>query len=183
MLTGMRGSCLPRVSGIALLFVAVGCASLIHRPPLTRDFTAERGVTLRGPADLVQHPADKYPRYSRGINFEGGPTGPPHETRILGGFECPRYDFIISWGSPDSTAPITDDWRSAPKREVQTEDDWPEPWTCSFECTITWLRPGYSKANPRGSDLRWLTLAGRAHTRRDRDEAVRVFNSIRFKPW
>jgi hypothetical protein len=179
----MRPSYLPLASGIALLFVVVGCASLMHRPPPTREFTAERGVTLRGPADLVQHPADKYPRYSVGISFEGGSTGPPRETRILGGFECPRYDFMISWDCPDSTAIIGDAWRSAPKREVQTKDDWPEPWPCSFQCTILWRRPGYPKAHPRGSDLRWLTFAGRAHTRPDRDEAVRVFDSIRFKPW
>ena len=166
--------------GAGLALMALGCAAILSGPGHWQQFTAPRGITFRGPSDLKSQPA----------MGDGG---------LLAAYRCPRYYFVISWESYGAAAIGDTVWSQVPRREVESGEGYGEPWPSGSTLDIKWLRPG-AKLQTRASarpahqreslpifnadgDYRVVHFSAGCKTRRDRDEVVKVFRSVRFNPW
>jgi hypothetical protein len=169
--------------GVGLAFIVVGCAAILSSPGHWGQFTAPRGITFRGPSDLKPEPAAG----------DGG---------LLAAYRCPRYYFAISWESYDATAIGDTAWSQVPRREVELGEGYGGLWPCGAALHIKWLRPAATRpararalpAHQQGPhlipltdgdsrDFRVLHFSAGCKTRRDRDEVVKVFRTVRFNPW
>jgi hypothetical protein len=169
--------------GAGLAFVVLGCAAVLSGPGHWQQFSAPRGITFSGPSDLKSEPA---------LGDDG----------LLAAYRCPRYYFAISWESYGATAVGDTGWSQVPRREVESGEGYGEPWPCGAALHIKWLRPGATRPVPAsapparqhdshvllmtdttGGDYRVLHFSAGCKTRRNRDEVLKVFRSVRFNPW
>jgi hypothetical protein len=166
--------------GAGLAFMVLGCAANLSSFGHWHQFTAPRGITFRGPTDLKSEPA----------LGDGG---------LLAAYRCPRYSFVIYWESYGATAIGDTEWSQVPRREVESGEGYGQPWPYGVTLHIKWLRPRATRSAhasappaqeheshailPTGGDYRVLHFSAGCKLRRDRDEVMRVFRSIRFNPW
>jgi hypothetical protein len=172
-----------RLSGAGLALVVLGCAAVLGGSGHWRQFAAPLGITFSGPADLR----------SESALGDGG---------LLAAYRCPRYYFSISWASYGASATGDRAWGQVPRREIETGEGYGEPWPCGAALHIKWLRPGATRPAPAGGhppprhdshltlltdesggDYRVLHFSAGCKTRRDRDELLKLFRSVRFDPW
>jgi len=160
--------------------MVLGCAAILRSPGHWQQFTAPHGITFSGPSDLKSEPA---------LGDDG----------LLAAYGCPRYYFSISWASYGAASIGDTGWSQVPKREVELGEGYDDPWQFGAALHIKWLWPGVTRpalANAlpahqpharlilvTGGDYRVLHFSAGCRTRRDRDEVVRVFRSVRFNPW
>jgi hypothetical protein len=160
--------------------MVLGCAAVLSGPGHWQQFTAPRGITFSGPSDLKSEPA---------LGDDG----------LLAAYRCPRYYFVIFWKSYGAAAVGDTGWSRVPRREIELGEGYGEPWPCGATLHIKWVQPGATRQEPAsvppadqhgshviltaGGDYRALHFSAGCKTRRDRDEVLRVFRSLRFDPW
>jgi hypothetical protein len=158
----------------------LGCASTRSSSGPWQQFTAPQGIAFSGPSDLKSEPA---------IGDDG----------LLAAYRCPRYYIAVSWASYE-IAPVGDTtWSQVPRREVELGEGFGKPWPCGAALHIKWLRPGATGPERSNTlparqsdsipifridgDFRVLHVSAGCKTLRDRDELMKIFDSVRFNPW